>query len=991
MMNIKRILFLIGILSGLTLARNIPEKYFKAMDAYNNNHFVEAYELFTEFGKEYQIEDEFSATAYYYSAESLVKLEKFDAAITSYEVFIDRFKWSNFIDKALYALGYLYFSNDQFSKSRTNFLLLIQNYPNSEFSGSALHFVGETYSSEENYYNAIQYFEKAIASKTNKFPDNSIYSLSSVYEKKQDYTKAVAYYDTLLAYHKNSPLAPDAQVRIGVCYFKLKEYDSTILELSDPLIGQLPEKQLFEAKYVLGHSFYRLKEYSNAEKTFKELVDKNPVSPLIKETRYALAWSYFQQAKYDDAYKIFNLLAKGGNDSVSVNSFFWSAECKRYSGKEGEANLIYENFLDQYPDNPISSKVKLQLGLSNFTKNKSSVSEETLLASANSGDLETKSKAYTLLGELKLEQKKYKDAKDNFENVVTLENIPTDIRNRSLLGLSIAEYYLNEYDSAIKNLKSLILKSPKFESDKVNFYLAESYFANKEFPNSIKYYNLIKTSDDELNSQVLYGKGYAYFNAKDYNNASFCFADFVKAYKSNANFQDARLRLADCYFGLKKYSDAGRIYKEIYSADNKRLSNDYASYQYAQALYKSGNTQDAINEFNNLQKKFPNSKYVAESQYIIGWIYFQKSEFNNAINSFRILVDRYSKSPLVPVTFNSIGNSFFNLAEYDSAIYYYNLVLENYSTSNQVFDAINGLKDTYIAEDEPDMAISLIDNFISQNPNISFADQIFFKKGDIYYSLRNYENAVKSYKEFINFYSKSNLIPDAYYWVGKSYSNMNSEDEALINFKKVTDNYLNSESGIASVLEMGNIYKNQGNYDKAIEIYSLALDKLNETPKVAEIAYNKAMVHISKGEIPKAYEEFNFVIQYYGGTIFSAASKFEIALIELARKNYETSDMLLKELSENRDDDIGAKAQYNYGVSLFEQNKIDDAITALVRVRFVFSGYDEWLTKSYLKLGECYIKKNDIPKAKEMYRTVAANHGGDRYGTEAKKKLRELK
>jgi len=990
MITFKKIFLVIALLSSITFSKEIPEKYFKAMAAYDNNNFLTAYELFTEFGKEYKVDDEFSASAYYYAAESLVKLEKFDPAITSFEVFIDRFKWSNFMEKALYKLGFLYFTTNQYHKSRQNFLTLIQKYPYGDNTGSALYFIGESYSSEGNYYNAVEYFEKAISSKKNKFPDKSIYALAGVYERRQDYLKAVAYYDTLLAYYKNSELAPDAQVRIGVCYFMLKEYDNTVLELSDPLIDQLPEKQLFEARYVLGHSFYRLKEYSNAEKTFKELITQNPSAQLIRETRYALAWSYFQQAKYDDAYKVFNLLAKGGTDSIAIHSFFWSAECKRYEGKESEANIIYESFLEQHPDNQIASKVKLQLGLSNFTTNKSSVSEDVLLSSANSGNLETRSKAFTLLGELKLNQSKFNDAKEYFEKVVSIENIPADIRNRSLLGLSIAEYYLKEYDEAIKNLKSLIIKAPKFENDKVNFYLAESYFATKEFSNSLKYYNLIKSPDGDINSQVLFGKGYAYFNLKDYNNASFCFADFVKQYKSNKNYSDARLRLADCYFGLKKYADAGRIYKEIFSSDSQRLSNDYVTYQYAQALYKSGNSQDAINEFNRLQNKFPNSKYVEESQYIIGWIYFQKSDFNNAIRNYRILIDRYSKSPLVPVTFNSIGNSYFNLGAYDSAGYYYNLVLDNYSTSPQVFDAISGLKDTYIAEDKPDMAISLIDNFISRNPNLSFADQIFFKKGDIYYSLRNYQNAVDSYKEFIDFYSKSSLVPDAYYWIGKSYSNMGMQNEALNNFSRVTEKYLNSETGIASVLEIGNIYKEQGNNDKAIEIYSYALSKLNENPKVAEIAYNKAMAYINKGDINKAYEDFNFVIQYYNSSIFAAASKYEIALIEMARKNYETSDMLLKELSETRDDDIGAKAQYSYGVSLLEQNKIDDAITAFVRVRFVFSGYDEWLTKSYLKLGECYIQKNDVQKAKEIYRTVAANHGGDEYGIEARKKLREL-
>ena len=213
----------------------------------------------------------------------------------------------------------------------------------------------------------------------------------------------------------------------------------------------------------------------------------------------------------------------------------------------------------------------------------------------------------------------------------------------------------------------------------------------------------------------------------------------------------------------------------------------------------------------------------------------------------------------------------------------------------------------------------------------------------------------------------------------------------MVYFGKVISSDINSDAGISAVLETGKIQSGMKNYDAA-KVYEKAIDKLPpDSPKIGELAYNEAMAYVSKGDIAKAYEEFNFIIQYHSGTIFEANSKFQIGLIELARKNYETCDLVFRELSENRNDDIGAEAQYYLGESLFEQNKIDDAITALVRVRFAFSAYDEWLTKSYLKLGGCYVKKGDIQKAKELYRTVAKGHRGDDYGKEAESKLQKLK
>ena len=990
-MNRKIFLFIFAFACSCLIAQNIPRQYKEAMDAYNRNDFISAVKLFDGFGKFYTIDDEFSATAHYYLGLSLLKLEKVDASISAFEFFVNKYNWSSFRDDALYTLGTLYFEQANYSNCRARLLVILNDYSKTEFIGPANYFIGESYSAEENYDNSIKYLTNCYGIKTdNKYVDFSLYSLGYVNEKLLKYKDAVAYYDTLLTYFKSSSLAPEAQVRIGICYFKLKDYDNSVLELSDPSIEELPQKQYEEAKFILANSFYRLKEYNDAESTFKKIIEKNPGTSLLRESKYGLGWCYFQQQKYEDAFSIFDTLAKSIGDSITINSFFWSAESKRYDGKESEANLIYEEFLKKYPNSPLVPRVQLQIGIINFDEQKQ-YAEQNLNAALNSKDTYVKAKALTILGELKLNQKYFNVAKNCFVEALGLSDTFPDLYLRDLLGSGISSYYLDDYSEAITNLSKLQLKNLQFESDKVSFYLAESYFSKKDFANAIKFYSKVDETNKELRSQVLLGKGYTYFNLKDYNNASYCFLDFSRNYKNNTNFNSARLRLADSYYGMKKYSEAGRVYKEIFLSDDSNLNNDYAHYQYAQALFKSGNVEEAIQEFSNLQVQFPNSKYLAESQYVIGWIYFQKGNFNSSIANYKILCERYPQSPLIPITYNSIGNSYFNITKYDSAVVNYNKVLSDFPASGYVLDAIIGIKDSYIAKGKPDQAISLIDTYIAGNPKTNFADQLYFKKAEIYYSLGNYEKAKQTFKDFVYGYSNSALVPDAYYWIGKSAANLKQNDEALANFNKVANIKINSEVGISAVLEIGRIYSDTKNYNAAIGIYEKAVNNLPpESPKVGEIMYNKAMAYIAKGDITKAYEDFNYIIQYHDGTIFAANAKFEIALIELARKNYETCDMIFRELSENRNDDLGAKAQYYYGHSLLEQNKIEDAISALVRVRFNFSAYDEWLTKSYLKLGECYEKKEDIQKAKELYRTVLTRHQGDEYGKQAKKKLQEL-
>jgi TolA-binding protein len=100
--------------------------------------------------------------------------------------------------------------------------------------------------------------------------------------------------------------------------------------------------------------------------------------------------------------------------------------------------------------------------------------------------------------------------------------------------------------------------------------------------------------------------------------------------------------------------------------------------------------------------------------------------------------------------------------------------------------------------------------------------------------------------------------------------------------------------------------------------------------------------------------------------------------------------MLFSDVGSSRTDDIGAEAQYYYGLTLYEEENIVDAISALVRVRSVYPGYIEWYTKSLLKLGDCYIKLDDKKNAREMFRAVLKKHKNNEYAKEANQKLKSL-
>lgn len=982
-------IFLLFFISFITAAQSLPGLYEDAMKAFQQKEYQKAQKLFQQVAEANQDSPELISTAKYYEAESYLLMGETNAALYLYEGFDDTYLLSNYREKVLYRLGTLYLDDRNYVKARSKLLELTNKYRNSINRGSAYYLIGETFYFENKYYDAIDYYNKALEnSTTNKFMDHTIFSLGSSYEQIGKYEDAVSHYDEILSFYRESELMPQAQLRIGISYFKQDKLDNAIIELSDPLINNLPEEKQSEAMMILANSFFRLKEYSNAKEIFSELIEKNPDLRDQRDIKFALAKINFQSGQFNDAYDTFIELAESGRDSIAANSLYWAAESKRYMNNHSEAKELYDRFISEYPGNKLSHQVSFNLSSLSYSEEDTEQAMEYLQSALSSDNRSTKARGYSLLGEIKINQKEYSEALEAYENAYNFAEENSELALQSMLGIAIASFYLNDFDRTIEEINRLWEINGSFQREKTNFYTAEAHFAKGDFESALRYYNRINTDDSEVGAQTLYGKAYCYYNLKDYPNAIFYFNQYTGK-PSVKHYTDARLRLADSHYGTKNFERASQIYTDVFSSSSQ-LNDDYMLYQFGQALFYADRSNDAINRFEELQRRFPRSRYADESQYLIGWINFKNSNFNRSINEYKEVIRKYPSSPIVPIAYYSIGDSYFNLGSYDSAVVYYNYLIEDYPNSQYVLDAINGIQYSFIAKDQPEYAIEFLDRYVMLNPRSEIADQILYKKGDTHYSLGEYEKAKESFKEFIDEYPNSSLIPKAYYWIGKSSEMLNQNVDAENNFKVVVDRYLNSDVGIDAVIELGNVYKKNEEYLKAEELYSNALERLENQKRTPEIMFEKGVVLLEQEKTAEAYEVLNEIISYYDGTLFADKAKVELGVLEFNRGGYENAELLFRELGAKRTDDIGAKAQYYYGLTLFEQNKTREAITAFVRVRSIFGGYDEWYTKSLLKLGDCYKELGDKQNAREMYRAVLQRHRGDQLGKEAQTKLNSL-
>ena len=177
--------------------------------------------------------------------------------------------------------------------------------------------------------------------------DSAQYLLGMCYFQDKDYSSSVGEFKKVLSSFSESPLADDASFMIAYAHFKdspKAELDQTntlkaIQELKD-FLDEYPESQhateaqklLFEARSKLAHKlynngriYYKLKHYDAALLYLQDVLDQ------YSDTRYAAPASFLKGESY------------------------------REQRKYDLAELEYRKFLEKYPGDKLTGKVKARL------------------------------------------------------------------------------------------------------------------------------------------------------------------------------------------------------------------------------------------------------------------------------------------------------------------------------------------------------------------------------------------------------------------------------------------------------------------------------------------------------------------------------------------------------------------------------------------------------------------------------------------------------
>ena len=584
-------------------------------------------------------------------------------------------------------------------------------------------------------------------------------------------------------------------------------------------------------------------------------------------------------------------------------------------------------------------------------------------------------------------EKNYKKAEEIFKKLFTLEEKQSQ-KDEYASYLARANALLNNSDSAMFYVREI--KDKKI-LQKTFFAVAQNFLAKENNEAALKAYKEIIDNKYENYKESMMGLGIVYYNLKDYDKAIYWLSEFSKE--------------------LPK--------------ENKEM----VSYLRASALYRKGNTDEAISRFEGLTNVSPSTEYSRKAALYLIEIYSNRKdeakvnfylerikgtkEYNTAmsmIGDLYVTKENYDKALDYYGQSNDKNNpkliygeaySLYKNGKYEEALkkfqslknsdYYnqsiYHIFAINYKLKN--FDEIirdrEIIRKVVVSQVDTDNIIRIIANSAYQVGNYKLAKDYY---GRLFAVSPDKENLFRvilldsqmldmedlriRFNQYNELYSNdTEFKKDVYLYTGDAYYKAGDIERAEQIYKTYLNQYTNTEvisSLMTTLLE-------QKKYDEMQQYLSLAQDE-------SSINYLKGIAAMGLGKYDEAESEFQKVLASGDQSLSIKVYLNRVRNYFLAERYNEAvqaGEQYLSKLSPDKEKAIYSEMLDKIGLSYFRLGKYDQARAYYSKIASM-KGYEVY---GKFQIADSYYNEQNYEKAGSLYKEVYNQFGETFYGEQA--------
>lgn len=327
--------------------------YYRGLELFNNLKYREAIDLFdrsTEYGS---YDPRIRALAYYWQGEAWYNLKGYQQAIEGYEKFLSERTSAEMPEysKALYSMGYCWFSLEDYSQAQKWFQRFIDRAAKQDIlAAEAYNRIGDCFFMNRTYWQAIEYYDKALLMRTEDAPYAMFqkgFSLGLVQRPAQK----IEILRKLLKDYPKSQYADDAMYEIGRSHTDLGESPEAIQAFRE-LLEKYPNSSYVRRAFVqLGLIFYNSDRNEEALTMYKKVVSTWPDTQEAVDALNGIRNVYVDENRVDDYFAYVQSTGRSTNISVSEQDslVYIGAENLYMQGNCERAGQSFSQYISRFP------------------------------------------------------------------------------------------------------------------------------------------------------------------------------------------------------------------------------------------------------------------------------------------------------------------------------------------------------------------------------------------------------------------------------------------------------------------------------------------------------------------------------------------------------------------------------------------------------------------------------------------------------------------
>jgi tetratricopeptide (TPR) repeat protein len=778
------------------------------------------------------------------------------------------------------------------------------------------------------------------------------YYIAEIYYFQGKKDEALRYGESVLTRDTQLYYADQLKLLIGQIYFEKKDYDKA-LPLLEAYVNNAP-KVSKEVLYELSYCYYNAGNTQKAIEGFKQL--SNERDSMGQNSMYLLGDLYLKTGQKENARNAFQYSAFNSSNTLQQQvSQFNYAKLSYELGYQDVALKELKNYLKNYPGSEYDAEAKEML--------------VALLAVTN--NFSDALAVYTSLG----------------KPTPAMEKIYPSI----LYGKAIE--YLNDNEPAkADDLFGEIIKNPNAgtKAAYANFWRGEIAYRQQRYDDAVRYLSVflqaaVPPQGEATPVAAKYDLGYSKFQQEDYITAATYFEQIVKTISptSTAREHDVYLRTADAYFMQKDFARAGAMYDAAIVAASPQA--DYAIYQKAMIAGIKSSTEK-VRLLGTVLTQYPKSALRQDINMEIALTYVADKKFTEAVPFLREIIAS-DEGGLKPKAYLELGLAYYNNNDNADALTAYTQLIKAYPQSPEANDATGIVKNIYVEEGKPDDYV----NFMKENGrpvSVSEADSLSYSAGLNKYNAGDCAAAISAFSNYLSKYPGGSFIVDANYMRGDCYQKNKDFPNALAGYAFVNEKgngkYFEKATLAAAQLSYFEL-KNYADAKKYFE--SLRANSVNR-----EIRLEAARGLVRSYYQLKDYAQANDAAKELLTQKSISTDDRAIAFLVLGKSQQVAGDCAsavssFRSASAINRSAWGAEARYETANCLFTRADFPAAEKAALATIKETGSYDEWVTRSYILLGDIFMQRKDYFNAKATYESVAKNAAMTELKNEAQQKL----